>query len=58
MQDFCAAIRGFGPPRSSAELGLEVVQLIEAVDASLALGGDRVAVAAGTATDPLAVVPA
>ncbi len=41
MQDFCSAIQGLGPPRSSAEIGLEVVQLIEAVDRSLECGGER-----------------
>ncbi len=44
MRDFCRAIREGGEPRSSARLGLEVVQMIEAVDRSLARGGERVAV--------------
>jgi predicted dehydrogenase len=39
MLDFCASVRGGGVPRSSAALGLQVVQMIEAVDASLAAGG-------------------
>jgi predicted dehydrogenase len=47
MEDFCRAIRGECEPRSSARLGLEVVQMIEAVDRSLARGGERVAVATG-----------
>jgi predicted dehydrogenase len=47
LADFCTAIRTGAAPRSSAELGLEVVRLIEAVDRSLEAGGSRVAVAAG-----------
>jgi predicted dehydrogenase len=46
MSDFCAAIREGGVPRSSAELGLEVVRMIEAVDASLEANGARVEVGA------------
>jgi predicted dehydrogenase len=42
MVDFCAAIRTGERPRSSAELGLEVVRTIEAVDASLERHGARV----------------
>ena len=45
MDDFCSAIRTGIEPRSSAELGLEVVRIIEAVDASLEAGGHRVEVA-------------
>jgi predicted dehydrogenase len=45
MEDFCAAIRRGSIPRSSAELGVEVVRTIEAVDASLAEDGARVCVA-------------
>jgi len=44
LADFCGAIRGEGAPRSSARLGLEVVETIEAVDRSLAQNGARVAV--------------
>ena len=44
MSDFCRAIRDGGVPRSSAALGLEVVRMIEAVDASLERNGARVAV--------------
>jgi predicted dehydrogenase len=44
MGDFCNAIRTGTMPRSSAELGLEVVRIIEAVDASLAAAGGRVVV--------------
>ena len=50
MQDFCAAIREGSEPRASAELGLEVVRLIEAVDRSLASDGMRVAVERGDVT--------
>src|SRR5436305_15296225 len=32
LQDFCAAIRTNGTPRSSAALGLEVVRILEAFD--------------------------
>ena len=35
MQDFCTAIRTGSVPRSSASLGLDVVRMIEAVNASL-----------------------
>ena len=42
LSDFCSAIVTGSTPRSSAELGLEVVRTIEAVDASLASGGARV----------------
>ena len=43
MADFCASIRTGETPRSSAELGVEVVRMIEAVDASLGAQGARVA---------------
>ena len=42
MRDFCQAIRVGSVPVSSAQLGLEVVRMIEAVDASLEAGGARV----------------
>ena len=48
MGDFCSAIRTGIEPQSSAELGLEVVRIIEAVDASLEAGGQRVEVAPPT----------
>jgi predicted dehydrogenase len=48
LTDFCDAIRTGGTPRSSAALGLEVVRMVEAVDASLLSGGARAPVAAGT----------
>jgi predicted dehydrogenase len=50
LRDFCAAIRTGSTPRSSAELGLEVVRLIEAVDRSLAQSGARVEVDAPALT--------
>jgi predicted dehydrogenase len=47
MQDFCECVRTGATPRSSAEIGTEVVRVIEAVDASLDQGGIRVEVARG-----------
>jgi predicted dehydrogenase len=35
MEDFCSAIRGGSTPRSSPQLGLEVVRMIEAAERSL-----------------------
>jgi predicted dehydrogenase len=52
MTDFCAAIRTGSTPRSSSAVGLEVVRMIEAVDASLAEQGARVELQAGL---PMAV---
>ena len=46
LGDFCNAIRTGETPRSSVELGVEVVRMIEAVDSSLACAGARVAVEA------------
>jgi predicted dehydrogenase len=46
MEDFCDAIRSHSVPRSSSHLGLEVVRIIEAVDASLRRDGARVDVEA------------
>ncbi len=48
MADFCESIRTSGVPRSSAELGLEVVRMVEAVDASLDSGGARVPLGEGS----------
>jgi predicted dehydrogenase len=45
LTDFCGAVRTGSEPRSSAELGLDVVAMTEAVDRSLALGGQPVACA-------------
>ena len=44
LEDFCGAILHGTTPQSSAELGLEVVRTVEAVDASLAGGGSRVSI--------------
>ena len=38
MEDFCECVRSGGAPRSTAQLGLEVVRIIEGVDESLARG--------------------
>jgi predicted dehydrogenase len=48
LSDFCHAIRSGSRPRSSSELGLAVVRIIEAVDASLERNGSRVLVSAPT----------
>jgi predicted dehydrogenase len=42
MRDFCDAIRTGSRPRSTWELGLEVVRMVEAVETSLARHGARV----------------
>jgi predicted dehydrogenase len=39
IADFCRAVRTGSAPRSTAELGLEVIRIIEAVDESLARNG-------------------
>jgi predicted dehydrogenase len=44
MEDFCHSVRTGAEPLSSSDLGVEVVRMIEAVDASLASHGSRVAV--------------
>jgi predicted dehydrogenase len=43
MADFCRSIHTGETPRSSAEVGVEVVRMIEAVDASLGAQGARIA---------------
>ncbi len=43
MEDFCRAVREGSTPRSSWQLGLDVVRVVESVDQSLALRGARVA---------------
>jgi predicted dehydrogenase len=50
LDDFCCSIRSGGVPRSSAELGMEVVRMIEAVDSSLATHGARVEI--GSLVEP------
>ena len=59
LTDFCHAVLTGSTPRSSPELGLEVVRMIEAVEASLGQDGARVAVgtregrpASGLGQDP------
>jgi predicted dehydrogenase len=52
MSDFCSAVRSGTTPRSSAELGLEVVRIIEAVDASLTENGARTEVPGATVGVP------
>ena len=42
LGDFCSAIRTGETPRSSAQIGLDVVRIIESVDESLDLEGARV----------------
>jgi predicted dehydrogenase len=42
LSDFCDAIRTGAEPRSSAQIGLDVVRIIESVDASLESDGARV----------------
>jgi predicted dehydrogenase len=44
LKDFCDAVRNGRTPRSSAEVGLDVVRITEAVDRSLGLGGRPVPV--------------
>jgi predicted dehydrogenase len=44
LADFCNSIRSGTLPRSSAQLGLDVVRMIEAVDSSLRGNGARVGV--------------
>ncbi len=44
LTDFCEAIRNGAAPRSSAELGVDVVRVTETVDRSLGLGGRPVRV--------------
>src|SRR5262249_51371339 len=45
LADFCRAIATGSTPESSVQLGVEVMKIIEAVDASLARTGSRVRVA-------------
>jgi predicted dehydrogenase len=53
MEDFCRAVRERVEPRASATIGLGVVEVIEAVDRSLAANGAPVAVVGThTVSDP------
>lgn len=49
LADFCSAVRVGSVPRASAALGMDVVRVIEAVDRSLANGGNPVGVGSGEA---------
>jgi predicted dehydrogenase len=42
MADFCTAVRGGSPTRSSLQIGIDVVRMVEAVDESLRRDGARV----------------
>jgi predicted dehydrogenase len=46
LEDFASAIRTGSTPRSSRELGLEVVRMVEAVDASMERNGAKVVLGA------------
>jgi predicted dehydrogenase len=52
LTDFCTAIRTGSVPRSCRDLGLEVVRIIEAVDASLDQQGSKIELAS-TASVPI-----
>jgi predicted dehydrogenase len=49
LEDFAAAIRAGSQPRSHIDLGIEVVQMVQAAEESLATGGGPVTVASGSA---------
>ena len=51
MEDFCRAVRERVEPRSSAQLGLEVVETIEAVDRSLEANGSPASSRRGSRAD-------
>ncbi|MDP9224198.1 MAG: Gfo/Idh/MocA family oxidoreductase [Actinomycetota bacterium] len=44
LKDFCSAVRTGATPRSSALMGLRIVEIVEAVERSLALDGEPSAV--------------
>ncbi|MDQ4030549.1 MAG: gfo/Idh/MocA family oxidoreductase, partial [Actinomycetota bacterium] len=50
IEDFCAAIRTGSPLRSTPELGVDVVRIVEAAERSLAEGGAGVPVPDGAVT--------
>jgi predicted dehydrogenase len=54
MIDLCEAIRVGSTPRSSAELGIDVVRMIEAVDESLAAHGARTELQRSAGTEVVA----
>ena len=51
MRDFCRAVRSGTEPRSSAQLGVDVVRIVDAVERSLNAGGERVEVEGSAALD-------
>jgi predicted dehydrogenase len=53
LADFCRAVRTGAEPRSSAGVGLDVVQITEAVDRSLAAGGRLIKVQPRATTRPV-----
>jgi predicted dehydrogenase len=53
LEDFCRAVRTGDCPRASAQLGLDVVRIVEAVDRSLGEGGAPVTVDAGSGRQAL-----
>ena len=52
MEDFCSAVRDGAQPRSSATIGLEVVEVVEAVDRSLETNGSPVDVRGSRVSAP------
>jgi predicted dehydrogenase len=57
LRDFAAAVRTGQTPRSSAELGLDVVRIVEAIDQSLTSPGEPVDVADSVVTLSEALSP-
>jgi predicted dehydrogenase len=58
LADFCRAVQTGTPPRSSWELGVDVVRVIEAIEHSLSRAGARIIVGwpADELTDELALL--
>ncbi len=52
LDDFCRSIRTGAPPRASAQVGVDVVRMIEAAERSLQQGGMRSEVAAAESLAP------
>jgi len=57
LKDFHRACREGSVPRSSAQVGLDVVRMMEAVDRSLAAGGGPVSTAAGAVSAGAGAAP-
>ena len=55
MRDFCSAVRLGACPRSSAEIGADVVRIVEAADRSIAAGGVPVSIDHAFAAPAMAV---